>query len=183
MLELARCGELDAATGHSSRGALGHWRALILRREVAAMRDCGRQVAPPGVECAMSNLATSISNMLLSSGFPNVFPRKPSALDCAEPIVVTEGAFVRESRLTEEERGSVPVTVMVVREVAGDAALFFDPYNIDDIAKAIEKMATDSALRSQLSQKGLERAKLFQNTDAMTDDYVKVFEEAMKKEE
>ena len=69
----------------------------------------------------MSNLATSISNMLLSSGFPNVFPRKPSALDCAEPIVVTEGAFVRESRLTEEERGSVPVTVMVVREVAGDA--------------------------------------------------------------
>ena len=78
--------------------------------------------------------------------------------------------------VTCSNRSSLP-------EVAGDAALFFDPYNIDDIAKAIEKMATDSALRSQLSQKGLERAKLFQNTDAMTDDYVKVFEEAMKKEE
>ncbi len=66
-------------------------------------------------------------------------------------------------------------------EVAGDAALFFDPYNIDDIAQAMEKMATDSTLRSQLTQKGLERARQFQNTDMMTDDYVKVFEEAMKK--
>ena len=68
-------------------------------------------------------------------------------------------------------------------EVAGDAALYFDPYNLDEITAAIEKMATDSALRSQLTQKGKERAKQFQNAVIMTDDYVKVFEEVMKKRE
>ena len=45
----------------------------------------------------------------------------PSALDCAEPIVIREGAFTRSSRIDGEERGSVPVTVMVVREMAGEA--------------------------------------------------------------
>lgn len=69
----------------------------------------------------MSDLATLIANMLLSCGFPNVFPRIPSTLDCAEPIVVVEGSFARESRQVEEERGDVAVTVMVVREVAADA--------------------------------------------------------------
>ena len=78
--------------------------------------------------------------------------------------------------ITCSNRSSLP-------EVTGDAALLFDPYNVDDIAKAIEKMATDSALRSQLTQKGKERAKQFQNAVIMTDDYVKVFEEVMKKRE
>ena len=67
------------------------------------------------------NLAGQIRNMLVSSGFSEVFSFSPSALDCAEPIVVTEGAFARESRLAEEERGCVPVTVMVVCEVMADA--------------------------------------------------------------
>ena len=35
--------------------------------------------------------------------------------------MVTEGAFSRDSRLAEEERGSVVVTVLVVREVMDDA--------------------------------------------------------------
>ena len=67
------------------------------------------------------NVVEQIKNMLVSSGFSEVFSFSPSALDCAEPIVVTEGAFARKSRLAEEERGSVVVTVLVVREVAADA--------------------------------------------------------------
>lgn len=35
--------------------------------------------------------------------------------------MVTEGPFERESRMAEEERGMVAVTVLVVREVAVDA--------------------------------------------------------------
>ena len=66
--------------------------------------------------------AESIAKLLADAHFTSCFTKVcPSALDCAEPIVVTEGAFSRGSRLAEEERGAVAVTVMVVREVAADA--------------------------------------------------------------
>lgn len=66
--------------------------------------------------------ADSIAKLLADAHFTSYFTKVlPSALDCAEPIVVTEGAFERDSRMAEEERGPVAVTVMVVREVAADA--------------------------------------------------------------
>ena len=66
--------------------------------------------------------ADSIGKLLADAHFTSCFTKVlPSALDCGEPIVVTEGAFSRESRLAEEERGSVTVTVLVVREVMADA--------------------------------------------------------------
>lgn len=46
-------------------------------------------------------------------------------------------------------------------EVAGDAALYCDPFSIDDICQKLTILAQDEKLRSELSQKGLERAKLF----------------------
>ena len=66
--------------------------------------------------------AESIKKLLVDAHFTSCFTKVlPSALDCAEPIVVVEGAFTRDSRMAEEERGAVAVTVMVVREVAADA--------------------------------------------------------------
>ncbi len=66
--------------------------------------------------------ADSIAKLLVDSHFTSCFTKVlPSTLDCTEPIVVTEGAFERESRLAEEERGRVAVTVMVVREVMANA--------------------------------------------------------------
>lgn len=67
------------------------------------------------------NVADQIKNLILSCGFSEVFSFSPSALDCAEPIVVLQGEFSRESRMAEEERGEVGVTVLVVRDVAADA--------------------------------------------------------------
>ena len=75
--------------------------------------------------------ADSIAKLLVDAHFTSCFTKVcPSALDCAEPIVVVEGAFSRESRTAEEERGTVAVTVMVVREVAADA---------EDVATASEQ--------------------------------------------
>ncbi len=66
--------------------------------------------------------AESIAKLLADAHFSCCFSKVcPSALDCAEPIVVTEGAFSRGSRLAEEERGSVVVAVLVVRKVSADA--------------------------------------------------------------
>lgn len=46
-------------------------------------------------------------------------------------------------------------------EVAGDAALFIDPNDPEEIAEAIFKLISNSQLRSELIDKGKERAKLF----------------------
>jgi glycosyltransferase involved in cell wall biosynthesis len=46
-------------------------------------------------------------------------------------------------------------------EVVGEAALMVDPFDVNAIAGAIQKMISDSHLRSELRVKGLERAKRF----------------------
>ncbi len=46
-------------------------------------------------------------------------------------------------------------------EVAGDAALFVDPYSPDRIAEGLFAVLSDRTLRDKLIQKGLERAKQF----------------------
>lgn len=46
-------------------------------------------------------------------------------------------------------------------EVAGGAALLVDPYKIEDISRAMEKIYNESELRADLIRKGFERAKMF----------------------
>jgi glycosyltransferase involved in cell wall biosynthesis len=46
-------------------------------------------------------------------------------------------------------------------EVAGDAALFVDPYDADDIARGIWTIANDADLRSELSHRGKSQAEKF----------------------
>jgi glycosyltransferase involved in cell wall biosynthesis len=48
-----------------------------------------------------------------------------------------------------------------LEEVAGDTALYFDPTDVGDIARAIETLLTDGALRDRLRSAAVERAKLF----------------------
>lgn len=63
------------------------------------------------------------------------------AMGCGVPLAVSE--------------------IPVLHEVAGEAALFFCPYNTDLIAGAIEKILTDENLRKDLIKKGQERVKNF----------------------
>lgn len=63
------------------------------------------------------------------------------AMRCGTPVIVGD-------------RTSLP-------EVVGAAGLLVDPFDIDALAAAIEKVINDSDLRAELSVKGLERAKLF----------------------
>jgi glycosyltransferase involved in cell wall biosynthesis len=46
-------------------------------------------------------------------------------------------------------------------EVCGGAALYCDPYNIDEVTNKLIQMLTDKSLREDLRQKGLERARSF----------------------
>lgn len=66
-------------------------------------------------------LAFLVANALLDGHFASHFARIPSAADDPEPIVLREGGFERTARMDEEERGTVVVAVLVVREVEADA--------------------------------------------------------------
>ena len=46
-------------------------------------------------------------------------------------------------------------------EVAGDAALYCDPFSVEDIASKMTELVNNESLRNELSAKGLERSKLF----------------------
>lgn len=50
----------------------------------------------------------AVVGMLGDAHFTSYFTNCLSALDCAEPIVVTEGTFAWDSRQVEEEPGSFP---------------------------------------------------------------------------
>ena len=52
------------------------------------------------------------------------------------------------------DRSSLP-------EVAGDAALYVDAEDVEDIALAMRRISTDECLAADLSERGLERAELF----------------------
>ena len=85
------------------------------------------------IRVLLSNL---LRNMLVSgdfSGYFSTFP--PSARDHPECVVLLEGGFGRESAIEGEERGTVPVTVLVVREDASEA---------EELAIAMERHLRDS---------------------------------------
>jgi glycosyltransferase involved in cell wall biosynthesis len=46
-------------------------------------------------------------------------------------------------------------------EIAGDAAVYVDPYNTYEIAQAIKTIAADGDLRAELSRRGRDQAELF----------------------
>jgi glycosyltransferase involved in cell wall biosynthesis len=48
-----------------------------------------------------------------------------------------------------------------LREVAAEAALYFDPYDSASIARSIESLLAEPELRARLIAAGLERARLF----------------------
>jgi glycosyltransferase involved in cell wall biosynthesis len=52
-------------------------------------------------------------------------------------------------------------TTSCMPEVAGDAALLVDPYDVADIARAMRRLVHHRRLRQELAARGLERARLF----------------------
>ena len=63
-------------------------------------------------------------------------------------------------------------------EVAGDAALLVDPQNSNEIKAAIEEILNNSALRNQLIEKGLERARQF-SWKKMAENYLAIYKEVV----
>lgn len=65
-------------------------------------------------------------------------------------------------------------------EVAGDAALYCNPLDTDDIADKLREICTNETLRAALSEKGLTRSQLF-SWDRSAENVWKVLEEQLNK--
>jgi glycosyltransferase involved in cell wall biosynthesis len=76
----------------------------------------------------------------------------PSNLE-AFPVPITESMACGTPIVTSNVNG--------LKEIAGDAALFVDPSDSEEIAGAIREVASDSNLQKELSAKGLARSKNF----------------------
>ncbi|OGK30459.1 hypothetical protein A3F29_00450 [Candidatus Roizmanbacteria bacterium RIFCSPHIGHO2_12_FULL_33_9] len=82
------------------------------------------------------------------------------AMSCGCPVITSRG-------------GSIP-------EVAGEAAFYVDPYDINDIKKGIKEVLSDEKFRKKMSEKGLMQSKKFSWKRA-TEETVKVYEKVMGK--
>jgi glycosyltransferase involved in cell wall biosynthesis len=81
------------------------------------------------------------------------------AMACGCPAVASRG-------------GAVP-------EVAGDAAMLFDPHSVDEIAACLERMLTDPDLRADHVQRGLVRARQF-TWDRCAEETLRVLAETVR---
>ncbi len=92
-------------------------------------------------EARMPSLYRAAEALIFASlyegfGFPIV-----EAMACGTPVVTSK--------------------VTAMPEVAGDAGLLVDPTSVQEIANAMERIASDSVLRQQLREKGFARAARF----------------------
>ena len=87
---------------------------------------------------------------------------------------ILEGMTCGTAVLTSN-RSSMP-------EVAGDAAILFDPYSIDEIADAMSRVANHSSIRRELIEKGLARAREF-SRKKMAQETLEVYQSVARKSE
>jgi len=67
-----------------------------------------------------------------------------------------------------------------IPEVVGDAALLFDPYNVEEITEAMYRALTDEQLRNKLRKRGFERVKQF-SWEKAARETLKLYEEVYTK--
>lgn len=69
-----------------------------------------------------------------------------------------------------------------IPEVAEDAVLYFDPYEVDDICRAIHEITNNTPSLNILIGKGRKQVEKFSNKDQMIDEYIKVIEDTTNRE-
>jgi len=73
----------------------------------------------------------------------------------------------------------VSSNVSCMPEVLGDAAVYFDPLNVEDMAKAMAEVGKNYTLKRELKAKGLKQAKLY-SFDRMAEETLAVYRRVLQ---
>lgn len=123
-----------------------------------------------GSEAARAEIARSsaASSVFLTGFFPReTFPMLYASADACVFPAVNEGSGLP---VLEAMATGIPVACAksgALPEMAGKAALYFDSDNIEEMADAMEKVATDLSLRETMVKAGLGRTKKFNWDDTV----------------
>ena len=88
----------------------------------------------------------------------------PGLVACARALVLPSFAEGFGLPVIEAQAAGTPVAcsdIPALRETAGDAAVFFDPHDIDSMVAGIERILKEEELRKILRKNGRERAAKF----------------------
>lgn len=96
---------------------------------------------------------------------PHLYALYKNALACVYPSL-NEGFGMPILEAMSLGTPVITSCISSMPEIAGDAALLVDPFNVEDISRAMERLYSDPALRADLIQKGLARSKMFSWTKA-----------------
>jgi glycosyltransferase involved in cell wall biosynthesis len=156
---------LTVSAKKANKNLLRLIRAMVAVRE----RVPGAVLVMPGNPTPHERqLRALVAELGLEGGV--VFPDYVDARDL-EGLYSLAGCFAFASinegfgiPLLEAMRRGVPVAcsrASALPEVAGDAARYFDPYDVGDIGEALAELLTDRELASQLIERGRVREKTF----------------------
>lgn len=137
-------------SGFPNHSILEHIQRLGLRSRVVFAGMIPEDILPMYYRGA---LALLIPSLYEGFGLPAV-----EAMACGTPVLASNAT--------------------ALPEVVGDAGLYVDPHDAQDIAMGIRKLVEDSALRADLRRKGLERATRF-SWDRVAELTSRVLQEAM----
>ncbi len=91
---------------------------------------------------------------------PQMYALFTNAIACVFPSI-NEGFGMPIAESMSLGTPVITSNISATAEIAGDAALLVDPYDIKDISQAMEKIFFDNHLRESLILRGFERAKHF----------------------
>ena len=73
----------------------------------------------------------------------------------------------------------VTSTAFSMPEIAGDAALLVDPYNVESLISVTHRLLTNRSLREEMVELGLQRARRF-SWNRCADETVAVYRHVLK---
>lgn len=94
--------------------------------------------------------------------------------DIVSFISLFEGFGMPVIEANKTGRPVITSTIPVLKEVAGDSAVFVNPLDVADMHNGFVRLFADAELRRQCVERGLENAKRFEQ-EAITEQYINIY--------